>query len=549
MKPLSSGDTGVITPDTALATADAATQSVLGNAPADLASQAILDVPLVQLPEDAEPFEEPVLTLAQKITEDTPAAGGFPGGGMPGMSGLGDGSVLPQDILSGISADASAALSGLEGAVTQAAAPALATAQTAFDQAKSALTGTSGGGAANTAGTGGSSAAPAMSEDPASALLSGLSLPALPGIEALFQPLLELLSSFGTGVFNSFDPTALLSSSSAAIETAMGVAQGGVKTVQQVWEGQAADAATVASQQAQTQGEETSQRGIDIAALTQQAAAVVQTGNAQLTGIATTFAAQAVALAPTIMLPPTQTALIGLATQHLGEAVTVVNSTRGQLAGHTAELGGVVQQLAAQSGLPSPDQVLTAASENIGEPLLTKAQDALTGSDGATTAAGTSTGGTTNPGATTPSSLGTGGSGGSGSGGSGASLGALGTPRASSGGSTGGGAGTPSTGSPKSTALPGSALPAGRAMPTPAMTPGFGGTSAAGANGSGFMGGGGAGAGAGQRGNNDEEHGRTVQPYQSRTGNDDLTGPLGESTPDVIGAVHEDERDTAEDRF
>ena len=48
---------------------------------------------------------------------------------------------------------------------------------------------------------------------------------------------------------------------------------------------------------------------------------------------------------------------------------------------------------------------------------------------------------------------------------------------------------------------------------------------------------------------NDEEHGRTVQPYQSRTGNDDLTGPLGESTPEVIGAVHEDERDADEDRF
>ncbi|MDO3646690.1 hypothetical protein [Nocardia mangyaensis] len=550
MKPLSSGDTGVITPDTALATADAATLSVLGAVPADLTPQAILDVPLMQLPEDEETVEEPVLTLAQKITEDTPAAGAFPGGGMPGMSGLGDGAVLPQDILSGISADASAALSGFEGTVTQAAAPALAAAQTAFDQAKSALAGTSGGGAANPAGTGGSAATTTMSEDPVSALMSGLSLPALPGIESLFQPLLELLSSFGSGVFGSFDPTALLSSSSAAIETAMSVAQGGVKTVQQVWEGQSADAATVASQQAQNQGEETSQRGIDIAALTQQAATVVQTGNAQLTGIATTFAAQAVALAPTIMLPPTQATLIGLATQHLGQAVTVVNTTRGQLAGHTAELGGVVHQLAAQSGLPSPDQVLTAASENIGEPLLTKAQDALTGSDGATTAAGT--GGATNPGATTPSSLGTGGagvSGSGGSGGSGASLGALGTPRAGSGGSTGGGAGTPSTGSPKATALPGAGLPAGRAMTTPAMTSGFGGTPAAGANGSNFMGGGGAGAGAGQRGNNDEEHGRTVQPYQSRTGNDDLTGPLGESTPDVIGAVHEDERDTAEDRF
>lgn len=548
MKPLSSGDTGVITADTAaLAAADAATESVLAAAPADLPAGAILDVPLMQLPIEEDEVAEPAFALAQKITEDGPAAGGFPLGA-PGMSGLGDGSVLPQDILSGISADASAALGGLEGAVTEAAEPLLAAAQTAFDQASSALTGGAGGGAASAAGAGTpAAAATTMTEDPVTALLNGVALPALPGIEALFQPLLDLLSSFGTGVIGALDPTAILSGSSAAIETAMGIAQGGMKTVQQVWEGQAADAATVAAQQAQVHGEETSERGIDIAALTQQAAAVVQSGNAQLFTIASTFAAQAVALAPTIMLPPTQTALVGLATQHLGQAVTVVNTTRGQLAGHTAELGGVVQQLAAQSGLPAPDQVLAAASQNLGEPLMSKAQSALTGGDGATTAASTG-GGTSTLGSTTPSALGTGGSGGGGTGGGGGALGALGTARGGGGISTGG-SGAPGAGAPKSAALPGAAMPAARAMGVPGMGSGFGGTSPAGAGGSGFMGGGGAGAGAGQRGNNDEEHGRTVQPYQSRTGNDDLTGPLGESTPDVIGAVHEDERESAEDRF
>ncbi|MFD3424603.1 hypothetical protein [Nocardia fluminea] len=541
MKPLSS-DAGVITPDTAMAAADAATASVMGAVP--LEAQAILDVPLMQLPEDVTADEEAVFTLAQKITDEAQNTSMSPAG-LGGLGGLGTG-VEPQDILSGVADDASSALSGLQGTVAQVAAPASAAALTAFDQAKSALTGTSGAGASSTSGASTSAAATTLTEDPVAALMSGLSLPALPGIETLFQPFLDLLSSFGTGVFGSLDPTSILSNSSAVIEQAMTLAQGGVKTVQQVWEGQAADAATTASQQAQTQGQDTSQRGIDISSLTQQAAAVVQTGNAQLTTIATTFAAQATALAPTIMLPPTQATLIGLATSHLGEAVSVVNVTRGQLMGYTGELSGVVGQLANQSGLPSPEEVLSAASENIGEPLLTQAEEALTGGgDSATTAAST-TAGTTTPGSTSPSSVGTGGSGG----GSGAALGALGTARGGAGGAAGSTGGTPSAGTPKSTAaVPGAAVPAsGRPI---SMVMGSGTTTAAGTGGtSGMMGGAGAGAGAG-RGNNEEEHGRTVQPYQSRTGNDDLTGPLGESTPDVIGAVHEDEReaDATADRF
>ncbi|MFD3744151.1 hypothetical protein [Nocardia sp. NPDC058633] len=548
MKPLSS-DAGVIAPEAAMAAADAATASVMSAVP--LESQAILDVSLMQVPEDVVADEEAVFTLAQKITDDA-QNGSMSPAGLGGLGGLGAGT-QPQDILSGISEDASSALSGLQGTVAQVAEPASAAALTAFDQAKAALTGTSGAGTSSTSGASTSAAATTLTEDPVTALMNGLSLPALPGIDTLFQPFLDLLSSFGTGIFSSLDPTAILSSSSAVIEQAMTLAQGGVKTVQQVWEGQAADAATTASQQAQTQGQDTSQRGIDISALTQQAAAVVQTGNAQLTTIATTFAAQATALAPTIMLPPTQATLIGLATTHLGEAVSVVNVTRGQLMGYTGELSNVVGQLAGQSGLPSPEEVLSAASENIGEPLLAQAEQAFTGGDSATTAAST-TAGTTTPGSTTPSSLGTGGSGGSGGsgGGSGASLGALGTARGGSGGAggaAGSAGGTPSAGTPKTTAaVPGVASPAaGRPVTSGLMGSG---TTAAGTGGTSGMMGGGAGAGAG-RGNNEEEHGRTVQPYQSRTGNDDLTGPLGESTPDVIGAVHEDERDidATADRF
>ncbi|MDN2501441.1 hypothetical protein FHY52_32830 [Nocardia nova] len=68
--------------------------------------------------------------------------------------------------------------------------------------------------------------------------------------------------------------------------------------------------------------------------------------------------------------------------------------------------------------------------------------------------------------------------------------------------------------------------------------PGMPGMPGQGTPGSGFMGGGT--PAAGQR-NSDDERGRTVQNYQSLTGNTDLTGPLGETAPEVIGQTHSDE--------
>lgn len=535
MKPISTSTDGVIAPA-------AAEEASLSYASAISSSgQAVLDVPLVQLPADlASVTEEPVFALARKIVDDGGAAGMTSPAGLSGLSGLGTGTTDAQDILSGISTSAQDTATGLfdgaQSALTGAnsllgSSSTLTGAQTALDTARSSLglTGTS-------SGTATSAAASTITEDPVSALLSGISIPALPGVDSLFEPILSLLESFGTGIFSSLDPTSILSSSSSLIDTAISVAQGGLTTVQQLWDGDSADAATTASKQAQTTGTETSQRGIDIAALTEQAATIVQSGNAQVTGIATTFATQATALAPTIMLPTTQTALIALATEHLGSAVTVVNTTRGELAGKTAELTSTVQSLVANSGLPSPEEVATTAAQNIGEPLLEKAQSALSGdsttSGGTnTTTAGTGTTGSGSPASTSAAGLGSGGKGGSGS----PSTGKGGTPSLGALGTTG----SPSSGTPKA----GSSVPGSSGVPAAALRPVSGslgtGTTAAG-TGSGFMGGGGAGAGAG-RGGTDDQHGRTVQPYQSRSGNDDLTGALGESTPEVIGATNADE--------
>lgn len=549
MKPL---DTGVIAPEE-MAMAHSADQNVAISQQAVLdatqnsAAQAVLDVPLGQVPDDMPPYEPPEFVLSKRLSEDQHNALGAPGG-MPGLNG--NQSPDAQGI-SGVPSDVSALLGDTHTALQHVAAPV----NQALDQATGVLNGAVGSAPSTVAAAVSQAQAaipaslPALPADPVAALMQGVSVPALPGVDMLIKPILDLLSSFGTGVIGALDPTAILSQSSKVIDMAMQVGKGSMTTVEQLWQSQAARNAQSTSQQNNVEGQETSKRGIDISDLTQKAAAVVQQGNAQLLTVASSFATQATAMAPVILTPPAQATLMASATEHLGQAVGIVNATRGDLAGKTGELSGMVQQLVAPGGGPAPQEVAQALAQNVGQPILEQAQS--TASDTATQAAGLNSPTGTQNSTTT------------------ASVNSPGSPSTTSHGSPTGVPGVPSrTGSPssrpsipgvpsmpKATALPGTSMPIRPISGVPGST-GFGpgttgspSTSAAGAGNS-FMGGGAGAAGAQRSG--DDEHSRTVQPYQSATGNDDLTGPLGESTPDVIGATHSDEivtSDYEQDQF
>jgi hypothetical protein len=488
---------------------------------------AIQDVPLAQLPEGEQPVDAPEFVLSRRISDDAPQTG-VPAAGLPGSSGPGGEPAGAQDILSGAAEEASARANELLGVVNEAAAPVLETAEGVLGQVLNTAPGggvPSGAGAA-AAGATPAAAAPALPADPVGALLGGAALPALPGIDVLFQPIRDLLSSFGTGVIGALDPTAILSQSSQVIEVAMSVGKSSLTAMGQVWESDAAQTAQTAGQEANNSGLQTSQRGIDIAALTQAAAAVVQQGNAQLSTIATSFLGQAVALAPVVMTPPAQTALIASATEHLGQAVIVANATRGDLAGKTAELGGMVQNLLGVDGQKAAEAAQSVA-QSVGEPIMQQAQSMASDTSALESALGSGD----DPAATTLAGLN--------SGSPSTTPGSPGLTTGSPGLSTGSPGGTPGTpGSPALPGVPGASqtpltgvvrpgVPMA-GMPSAATTPAS----------SSFMGS--PGGAAGQR-NNDDEHSRTVDPYRSPTGNDDLTGPLGESAPEVIGAVDADE--------
>ncbi|MBD0322514.1 MAG: hypothetical protein ICV72_03895 [Aldersonia sp.] len=206
-------------------------------------------------------------------------------------------------------------------------------------------------------------------------------LPPLPSIDQLLEPIQDLMSGFGSGVFGAHDPTQILDQSSQLVDMAMQLSMSGLKTLDQIWQGQAAQQAQQQGQGMQNDGTEAVQRGTDIATVARDAAATVQRGNAELCAVAESFVAQAVAAAPIALTPPGQAALIGSAADHLGRALVVVSKTRAELEGHTAAMGtlaGPVGTTAVPSSTgPSPFAIAAQVVESVGKPLLSTVTDGV----------------------------------------------------------------------------------------------------------------------------------------------------------------------------
>ncbi|WP_067890063.1 hypothetical protein [Nocardia vaccinii] len=521
MQALDSGTGGVIgaqTADPIAAVSEAASQTAQNIASA-VQNGPFVHVSLPQLPTEATEASSPELHLAQKEYEDDHGAS-LGGGHIPGLGNTSTHASALGDATSPLLGSANDALDHAQTslAAIPGAQNVLDTAHTAVNSAPAALN--------NAASSIQQAAAPISAglptTDTINTLLSkGITLPAIPGIEQLFQPFASLLQSFGTGVMGALNPSTLLSQSSQIIQAAMSVGESALKSVDQVWQGKSADSAQTAGQQTQSQGQDTSQRGFDISKLTDEAAAVVQKGNVQLTAVAQSFAAQATALAPVIVTPPAQATLIATATEHLGTAVGIVNATRGELAGYTGQLSGVVNQLLGQSGAgQQAAQAAASVAQNIAQPVMEQAQSLLSNNSDSSTSTDDLTSKLGNTSTAGYNSAFSGGGGGSFSGGGGGlSTDGVGT-------NSGGGAGT---------SVPGAIANAQNAIAAEVSAA----SRAAGLTSpSSFMGGGGA---ANARNTEDEEHQSTVQPYQSITGDTELAGVLGEIAPDVIGQIHSDE--------
>ncbi|MEC3919254.1 hypothetical protein [Nocardia sp. CDC160] len=175
-------------------------------------------------------------------------------------------------------------------------------------------------------------------------------LPPLPPLDlhALFKPLTDLASSFGTGQLGaggSVDPSQVLSEVSSVISTAMSLVQTGMQLLGTQWQGQGAQAAADKTAEATTDGAALAGQAVQMSIGTQAAAGSVATGSALMTAILAKLATSVAAATPALVTPFGQAFVLAMAAESLEEATAVTASTRAQLAGHSTNMMAIGQQV------------------------------------------------------------------------------------------------------------------------------------------------------------------------------------------------------------
>ncbi|NNH71888.1 hypothetical protein HLB23_18835 [Nocardia uniformis] len=173
--------------------------------------------------------------------------------------------------------------------------------------------------------------------------LPELQLPALPTIDptALIEPVVELLTGFGSGSLGSgFDPTTLLSSVADVLTSAASQSSSAMSKVSSSWVGDAAVAAQAKSIQVQQDALNVAAQGQHQKLILLDAERVVAQGYAEVTGIIAKLIGQLIAAAPLLPTPAGLPFMIGLATEAAAEAGVVVAKTRGELTVKTMEIAG-----------------------------------------------------------------------------------------------------------------------------------------------------------------------------------------------------------------
>ncbi len=163
-------------------------------------------------------------------------------------------------------------------------------------------------------------------------------------IEALAQPIVSLLSSFGTGVLPTGSPADALRVSSAAIDSVHASNKTAISTLGGAWNSKAADAAMAKATDAQGSAVQISDRGNSIADVVAAASADVNAGMVELEGILQSFIGVVAAAGPAILTPPGQMMLVSAAIEHLGRALAVVSKVRAQLSEHTARISALTPE-------------------------------------------------------------------------------------------------------------------------------------------------------------------------------------------------------------
>ncbi len=157
-------------------------------------------------------------------------------------------------------------------------------------------------------------------------------------LSGLTQPLLDLLSSFGTGVLATGGPSDGLRSTSTNLDQIYQQGRSSINSVNTAWDGQAVDAVTAKALRVQTSSATLSDNGTGMATVVDQAAAYVQTGQKELDGIVNSFVSQVSALGTAVGTPVGLSTVIASAIDHIGQGMGVVGRVQEELGTQTAAI-------------------------------------------------------------------------------------------------------------------------------------------------------------------------------------------------------------------
>ncbi len=181
-------------------------------------------------------------------------------------------------------------------------------------------------------------------------------------LDALAQPIIELLTSFGHGVLPGGGPADSLRQTSTSLDGIHQAGSAGINQMTNAWHGQGGDAAMDKALKIQTSAASISDRGLDMADVVTQAAAAVQTGQKELDGILQSFVQSVTALGPAVTTPPGLATVVGSAIDHLGQALNVVTRTRSELDTHTASMTELTPPPSTPSAAGTPVAAAAAAA-------------------------------------------------------------------------------------------------------------------------------------------------------------------------------------------
>ena len=163
---------------------------------------------------------------------------------------------------------------------------------------------------------------------------------------SLISPVLNALSTLGTGNFSGMDPTTMLNGISKAFDGTSGPLQQALAAVQHGWQGVSSAAAGAKTGAALANGAEVATQATGLQSSLTSAAADVAQARTQLIEIINEFMATLAAIGPSIIFPWGWAAVLAAAAKavtHTTQVMTEVQSSLGAQAGAVSAIGAPVK--------------------------------------------------------------------------------------------------------------------------------------------------------------------------------------------------------------